>query len=369
MFTALIPNRLMRFRRARRNIVPGEMPGTLRPSPESEPTKLKIVQYDGKTLNSWDSMEFSELRSLYEDKQKVLWVHVTGLADIPLLRQLGELFDLHRLALEDLLSDEQQSKVEEYDEHLFLVEKIIAFEQGLEADQLGLFLGHNFVLTFCERSRDRLQPLHDRLRRNHGILRNMGADYLAYAILDSVIDLYFPVLQKYGETLDRLEDEMFKDPSHDLLIEAYEIRRQLRQMRRWIWPSRDAIGSLVRKGNDFFSDETRLYLRDCYDHAIQIIGQIDTQRDLATDLREFYLSMASNRMNEVMKVLTIIATIFIPLSFITGLYGMNFNPEISNYNMPELQWRYGYPFALSMMALLAACLMGFFISRGWLRRG
>jgi magnesium transporter len=237
---------------------------------------------------------------------------------------------------------------------------------SLETEQIAMFLGPHFVVTFQEREDDFLDTVRQRILAGAGRIRTCGADYLLYSILDTVIDDYFPVLEQYGEKLDALDDQVSSSGERALISEIHNVRSELLCLRRSVWPLREAINSLIRDSGDLISDETGLYLRDCYDHTVQIIDVIETDRELCADLRDFYLTIVSNRMNQVMKFLTIIATLFIPLGFIAGLYGMNFNPKASPWNMPELNWTLGYPFALAVMAATSASLIVVFWRKGWL---
>jgi magnesium transporter len=229
-----------------------------------------------------------------------------------------------------------------------------------------MFLGANFLLTFQERTGDCFDLVRDRIRRRRGHIRERKADYLAYALLDAVIDGYFPVLEACGERLESLEDAVLDKPSGEQSAQIHEMKRDLLTLRRAIWPQREMINALTRDSSAHVSDQTRVYLRDCYDHTIQLMDMLETYREIASGLVDVYLSSVSARMNEIMKLLTIIATIFIPLGFIAGLYGMNFDTGVSPWNMPELSWRWGYPFALGLMAVVAIGLLLFFRKRGWI---
>jgi magnesium transporter len=218
-----------------------------------------------------------------------------------------------------------------------------------------------------EPERDCFDPVRDRLRRNRGIIRQQQQDYLTYALWDAVIDGYFPILEAYGEKIELLEDEVIQKPNNRTLGEIYRIRRELLALRRGIWSQRDALNTLLREGHPFISERIQPYLRDCYDHTVQIIDTIETYRELASGLIDIYLSAVNNKMNEVMKLLTVVSSIFIPLTFIAGVYGMNFNPSSSPWNMPELNWYWGYPVCLGIMLAIALVLIIYFWQKGWLR--
>jgi magnesium transporter len=353
--------------RFRRRTPPGTAPGTVAVDPQAARPIVRVITYG---VDEFEEKEVEDLDSLGElvGRSPVTWVDVQGLGDAQTITRLGEIFQLHPLALEDAVNTHQRPKVDDYGQFLFIVLRMIVPGQRLDTEQVSLFLGPNFVLTFQERPGDCLDPVRKRLRQAKGRVRSGGADYLAYALLDAVVDAYFPAMEQYGECLDRLDAEISAQPGPDVVVRVHQMRNDLLMLRRAIWPLRDDIGTLVREPNPLVSEETRVYLRDCYDHTVQIIDLVETSREMCSDLRDYYLSMVNNRMSEVMKVLTIIATIFIPLSFIAGVYGMNFDPDVSGWNMPELRWSFGYLFALGLMAAVVAGQLFYFWRRGWLRR-
>jgi magnesium transporter len=237
---------------------------------------------------------------------------------------------------------------------------------GFWIEQVSFVLGKHYLLTVQEEpQRDCFGSVRDRIRTNKGMVRKSGSDYLAYTLLDAIIDGFFPVLEAYGERIEELEDEVVTNPTRQTLQKIYEVRRELLGLRRSIWPQRDAINSLIRDGSDLISPNVQIYLRDCYDHTIQVLDMVETYRELASGLMDVYLSSVGNKMNEIMKLLTVISSIFIPLTFIAGVYGMNFNTEKSPLNMPELNWYWGYPLCLGAMVVVAASLVYFFWRRGW----
>jgi len=353
--------------RFRRRTPPGTTPGTVKTDPEAERPVIRVISFGPDDLKEEETEDLDALSGLV-GKRPVTWVDVQGLGDAKTIRRLGEIFHLHPLALEDVVNTHQRAKVEDYDEHLFVVVRMLTEGEQLDTEQMSLFVGPNFVLTFQERAGDRLGPVRRRLRQGKGRIRQLGADYLAYALLDAVVDAYFPVLEQYGEALDALDAQISTRPSPDTVIQVHQMRSDLLLLRRAIWPFRDGIGELLRDSSPLISEETRFYLRDCYDHTLQIIDLVETCREMCSDLRDYYLSAVSNRMGEVMKVLTIMATIFIPLSFIAGVYGMNFDTHVSAWNMPELRWPLGYPLALGLMAAVAGAQLWYFWRRGWLGR-
>ncbi len=344
---------------------PGSAPGTLAIDPEAPHPKMRLMAFGPEGYVEREIEDPEEARTEFE-RWPVTWVNVDGLGDEATLRRLAEIFGIHRLALEDVVSLGQRAKVEPYQDYLFVVGRMPAGEPG-ETEQLSLFLGAHFVLTFQERSGDCFEAVRERIRHGKGLLRGAGSGYLTYALLDSLIDGYFPVLEAVSETLEAIEDEVLGEPEAATISRIHAIKRSLVSMRRAIWPHREAINALSRDAGDFVSEETVVHLRDCYDHTVQIVELVEAYREAASDLMGTYLSAVSNRMNEVMKVLTIIATIFIPLSFIAGLYGMNFDREVSPWNMPELGWYFGYPFALGGMAAIGVGMVVYFWRRGWFR--
>ncbi|MBI3950280.1 MAG: magnesium/cobalt transporter CorA [Acidobacteria bacterium] len=346
---------------------PGTSPGTLRAHEvrRVEKVTISVIDYNEDTYEERVVSSVEEC-FVYRDTPTVTWINVTGLHDIEVIQKLGEKFGLHPLALEDVLNTGQRPKLDEYDEHYFIVVRELQWQDGLQADQISLFLGPKYVITFQELEGDVFDPVRERLRKGKGRIRRMAADYLAYALIDKVVDELFPILEVYGERLEELEDELIERPGRQTLQEIHRIKRDLLALRRTIWPEREVINSLQREESHLIRAETKIYLRDVYDHTVQIVEIIETYRDLAAGMLDVYLSSISNRMNDIMKVLTIIATIFIPLTFIVGVYGMNFNPTSSPWNMPELNWYWGYPAVLAAMAALALFMLLYFRRRGWL---
>ncbi len=353
--------RKLRFSRRTR---PGDLPGLVRTDPAAPPPQVHIIAYGPEELVERRLENCRQLRDLL-GRSPVTWINVEGLGDAETIKTIGELFQLHPLALEDVVNTHQRPKAEQYDGFLFIVARMAELNQRLETEQVSLFLGKNFVITFLEDPGDVFESVRNHLRLKQGRLRNANAGYLVYALLDAIVDSYFPVVEEYGERLDMLEDEVISKPDRTMIARAHQVKRELRTMRRAVWPLREAINLLTRENNDLIDAETRVYLRDCYDHTVQVIDIVETYRELDADLTDLYLSSLSNRLNEVMKVLTIIATIFMPLGFIVGLYGMNFDTS-SPYNMPELHWRYGYPFAWGVIAATAGVMLLFFRWMGWI---
>jgi magnesium transporter len=351
--------------RRRRRPPPGASPGTLVVDPSAIQPVVRFIGYGPDGFEEHGIPNIDNLESLI-GKWPVTWINVDGLADLELLQRLGDIFGLHRLALEDVVNVHQRPKIEDYEDHVFIVTRMIHGEKAPLTEQVSLFLSDRALLTFQERPGDCFDLVRDRLRKHRGQIRERGADYLAYALLDTVIDGYFPVLEAYGERLETLEDSVLAEPSRDHVVQVHDMKRDLLALRRAIWPQREMLNALTRDSTSFVSDQTQVYLRDCYDHTVQLMDMVETYREIASGLLDIYLSSVGTKMNEIMKVLTIIATIFIPLGFIAGLYGMNFDPEASPWNMPELEWYWGYPLALALMLVVALGLLAYFRHKGWI---
>jgi magnesium transporter len=354
-----------RSRKRRAMPPPGTAPGTLNIDPGAPRPVIHLIAYgpDGLTETAIDDVD--KLPAMI-GAHPVNWINVDGLGDEGVLTKLAAQFHVHRLALEDVVNTNQRAKIEHYPDQLFMVAHQIHTDDGISTEQLSLFLGPNYLLTFQERSGDAFDPVRKRIREGRGRMRQAGPGYLAYTLLDAVVDFYFPVLERFGEELDVLEDEVLYHPHRGTIARIHHVKRELLVLRRSMWPLRDALHALLRDETPLFQPEDRYYLQDCYDHTMRVLEMVDTFREVGSGLLDVYLSSVSNRMNEIMKVLTMFASIFIPLSFIAGLYGMNFDPSRSRWNMPELAWRYGYPFALSIMAAVAGGLLLYFRRKGWL---
>jgi magnesium transporter len=290
----------------------------------------------------------------------ITWINITGLHQIAMMGSIGHAIGLHPLLLEDILNTEQRPKIEQSNNTLTLILKAVRCQNGRsEVEQVSLVIGPTYVLSFLERPSDLFAPVRQRLREGNPRIRQMGADYLAYALLDTIVDNYFLTLEQISEQIDQVEDEIIDDPTPEDVQTIHELRRELLYLRKAIWPLREVVSSLHRGEFNQFQPETLPYVRDVYEHIIQIIDTVETFREIVSGLLDMYLSTVSNRMNEVMKVLTIIATIFIPLTFITSLYGMNFQ------YMPELHWRMGYPFVWLTIVLTSVALIIYFKRKGW----
>ncbi len=356
---------MSRHRRATRPTSKAGMPpGTLVYTGERklDKTRLTLIDYDAQTLNEVASETLTGCLAR-RDAPSVTWINVDGLHDVDLVAAVGNGYGVHPLALEDVLSIHQRPKFEDYESHLFLVVQMMAWDAAAESvssEQVSFVLGPHFLLTFQEQGGDVFDPIRERLRANRGRLRKLGPDYLLYALLDVIVDNYFVILEKLDERIEQLEEELTQSPSHLTLQAIHRMKREMIFLRRAVWPLREVIGAIGRTESDLIQPETRLFLRDIQDHAMQVIETVETFRDLLAGMLDLYMSTISNRLNAVMKVLTIIATIFIPLTFIAGVYGMNFE------FMPELHWRWAYPAILAIMLLIGGGMLWIFRKRGWL---
>jgi magnesium transporter len=343
----------------------GLPPGTLVHIGEQRVDRAKITIFD------YDEVHFEEKEAkaieecfLFKDRPTVTWINIDGLHQVDIIEKLGNHFGLHPLMLEDVVNTEQRPKMEDYGDYIFLVLKMLYHREGdvaeIEAEQVSLILGSNFVISLQEHEGDVFGSVRDRIRNNKGRIRKAGPDYLAYSLLDAVVDSYFALLEVVGEKIVDAEQELAAKPTPGILQLIHKFKRGMIFLRKSVWPLREVTSSLQRCESLLIHESTSIYLRDVYDHTIQVIDTVENYGDLISGMLDIYISSISNKMNEVMKVLTIFASIFIPLTFIAGVYGMNFT------NMPELQWRYGYFVLLGVMALVALLLVAFFKKRKWL---
>jgi magnesium transporter len=288
---------------------------------------------------------------------------------VGIIEKIGKNFNLHPLLLEDILNTGQRPKAEDFEDHIFIVSKMLYFEETeseIISEQLSVIIGANFVISFQERHGDVFNAVRERIRNGKGRIRKMGSDYLAYALLDAVVDHYFLILEKLGEKIEGLEEDLLTNPTTETMQSIHNLKREMIFLRKSVWPLREVVNSLEKGESKLIKKSTKIYLRDVYDHTIQVMDSVESFRDVLSGMLDLYLSVISNKMNEVMKVLTIIATIFIPLTFIAGIYGMNFNPEASPFNMPELNWHFGYPAVWLVMILIGLTMLGFFKNKKWL---
>lgn len=344
----------------------GSSPGTLIHIGEQrvEQVGIQAIGYDSGQLEELPIGPDAASRSgMFSGQPAVTWININGLHQVEVIETLGKGFDLHPLVMEDILETEHRPKLENYETYLFLVLKGLQFDEEkaeVRTEQISLILGPDFVLSFLEGNGESFDGVRERIRNNRGKIRRMGADYLAYALLDSVVDSYFSVLERLGDSIEQLEEELIVAPSRTTLQKLHHLKREMILLRKSVWPLREVISALQREDSALVQESTRIFLRDVYDHTIQVIDTVETFRDLLAGMLDLYLSSLSNRMNEIMKVLTIMSTIFIPLTFIAGVYGMNFS------FMPELSWPWGYPAVLGVMALSVAGMLRYFRKRKWL---
>ncbi|NCC23316.1 MAG: magnesium/cobalt transporter CorA [Alphaproteobacteria bacterium] len=359
-----------RYKKHRSHHAPGTAPGTLKAVENAPKPSICVMAYSQQEVVEKNGAAADEIAPLLK-KWPVSWIDVCGLGETGMAETLGEAMGLHRLALEDVFNLAHRAKAEDYQDHMFVVTRMPTVEEdGLHMEQISVFFGRSFVLTFQEKTGDVLDPVRERIRKGSGgRTRLVQADYLAYAVIDTIVDSYFPVLEHYSSRLNHLEDMILANPRKSVIEEAHDIKRDLQRLRNAMWPMREAVSFLQSTESKLIRKDTRPYLRDCYDHVIQVIDLLETYRERAAGLVDLYMSALSQKMNEIMKVLTIIATIFIPLSFISGVYGMNFNTDASPWNMPELGWAFGYPFALGLMLFVALALLLYFWRKGWIGEG
>ncbi len=328
----------------------------------AEHVQIEAYYYtDGGELERRVVTDVDELTA-YRSGRGTLWLDVNGVHEVELVGRLGQGFGLHPLLLEDIVNAHQRPKFEQYGDHLFLVLKMIQHNDAtdeIELEQVSVVLGPGYVLTFQERERDTFDPVRRRLQDPVTRLRQHGADFVAYALVDTIVDNYFGVLEKVGDRIEEIEDDIIENPDRETLEEIYAIKRGLVELRRAIWPLRDALAAMGRGDTPLVQAGTLPYLRDVQDHTLRVIDTIETYRDTAATIVEMYMSSISNRMNDVMRVLTVIATLFIPLTFIVGVYGMNFA------HMPELAWPWAYPAVWAVMVAVTVGLLVFFRRRGW----
>lgn len=345
----------------------GTSPGTLtkeRPA-DATPLRIRLVDFDADEIAISDDVTPEDCEP-YLHRDTITWIHVSGHPAEMTLRELGTSFGLHSLALEDVLNIGQRPKVEPFEDQLFIIMSLPMMEgDDVDVHQVSLFVGENYVISFCEADPVAFAPIVKRLKTTGSRMRSLGADYLMYSILDAVIDHAFPIMEAFGLRLEDLEEQILDGADHESLEKIHIIRRELILMRRKVWPQREVINQLLRDENPLIRNDTRVYLRDCYDHTIQVMDMLETYRDMVGSMLELYMSSVSNRMNNVMRVLTVIATIFIPLTFIAGVYGMNFDRSAGPWSMPELGQPFGYVFVWLVMLAVALGMIAFFRSRKW----
>jgi len=333
-----------------------------------EKTKITLIDYDEGNFEEKELDSVEECFS-YKNTSTVSWINIDGLHQTDVIEKVGTHFNIHPLILEDIVNTGQRPKMEDFDDYLYVVLKMLYpgnKKTETQSEQVSLIIGPQYVITFQEKAGDVFNSIRERIRNAKGRIRKMGADYLAYALLDAIVDNYFIVLERMGEEIEETEQKLVSDPKPQTLQTINHLKTDLLILRKLIWPLREVINGLQRGESPLIKDTTVIFLKDVYDHTIQVIDTIETFRDLVSGMFDTYLSSVSNKMNEVMKLLTIMATIFIPLTFIAGIYGMNFNPEVSPWNMPELNWDYGYLIAVGLMVIVALGMLIFFKRKKWL---
>lgn len=348
---------------------PGTPPGTLigEPQEAGEQFAIHLIDYTAEEFTELDLRDARECHP-YLEKESITWIHVQGIAKTETVRDLGKLFGLHPLALEDVVNTGQRPKADSYEDQLFVVMNLpnVTEANDVNTEQVSLFLGLNFIVSFHRGEAHPFTPVMQRLRKRSGKIRERNSDYLLYALLDIIIDRGFPILEHFGEKLEALEDTLLEEPDKQTLGQIHHTKRELLTLRRTLWPQREVLNLLIRDELPHISIDTRVYLRDCYDHTIQLMDLIEAYREMTASMLDVYLSSISHRLNEVMKVLTVIATIFIPLTFIVGVYGMNFGSRSdSPWAMPELDWYYGYPLLWLVILVIAGGMVLYFKRQKW----
>ncbi|MDR4505050.1 MAG: magnesium/cobalt transporter CorA [Candidatus Scalindua sp.] len=338
----------------------GSPPGTLIHVGETkaETVRITVIDYDGESYREREIQRIEDCFKLKETST-VTWINISGLHQIEIVEKMGKHFELHPLLLEDVLNTSQRPKIEDFGEYLFIVMRMFfcnEVKNEIETEQVSFFVGPQYVISFQEKEGDVFGPVRERIRNGKGRIRKCSTDYLVYTLIDAIVDHYFIILEKTGEKIDRLEEEVLTNATSETLQAIHTLKREMIFMRKSVWPLREVIGTFERTESPLVRETTTIYLRDVYDHTIQIIDTIETFRDVISGMLDVYLSSISNKMNEVMKILTLIATIFIPLTFIAGIYGMNFK------YMPELEWKWGY-FSIWLLMLIVGITMGLYFKR------
>ncbi len=344
----------------------GGLPGHVQASGPTHPTSVHVFTFDHSTYNEHNNVNQLFIDKLVDKPGQITWIDVCGLADSAFIECLGKRFQIHPLLLEDIVHTHQRPKVEIYDDRVALILRLVESTAPLAWEQVSFVLCGATVLTFQERPGDAFDPIRKRIRNRLGSIGSLGADYTMYSLIDVSIDSFFPLMEDYGKTLEDLEDAIEQGIGIEVQNRVHSIRTELSQLRKISWAQREAIQRLIADADDLFQPATLPFLRDCLDHTGQLLDVSETFRDMAGDLRDHYFTQLSQRTNDVMKLLTIISTVFMPLSFIAGVYGMNFNSEISRYNMPETQWYLGYPVVMLLMMAIAAMMLFYFYRKGWL---
>lgn len=352
------------FRTQRRSKKVGLPPGTLVHvgAEHDEKVTISVIDYDAGDIREIETAQVEDLGQ-FKKSSSVTWINVSGVHDVKLVEKIGQVFDIHPLVLEDIVNTSQRPKADISSEYTFIVFKSLDYNEDtgdIIPEQLSLILGSNFLLSFQERPGDPFDPIRERIRSSAGRVRKSGADYLAYCLIDACVDHYFVALESMAERVELLEERLVTDPKKDLLSEIHRLKVDMIFLRRSVWPMREVISRLAAGDSNFVEESTLPYLRDVYDHTVHVVDTMETYRDIVSGMLDIYLSSVSNRLNEIMKVLTIISTIFIPLTFLSGWYGMNFK------NMPELSWEWGYPMVMGIALTVVAVMLAFFRRKRWI---
>ena len=342
----------------------GQPPGTPVPEEASvgEKVRITVIDYDEGQFQERETTSPEECFP-FREKATVTWINVDGVHDVSIVEKICSHYGIHPLVIEDIVDTKQRPKMEDFDEYMYVVLKMLMFDKesdSVTAEQVSMILGQGVLITFQETVGDVFEAIRSRIRNNKGRIRKMGPDYLAYALMDSIVDNYFVVLENMGSMMAFIEEEIIADPSRDVMHFLHDIKRDVLFLRKSVWPLREVINALIKSDSLLIKATTDIYLRDVYTHAIQVMDTAEIFREMLSSMLEIYISSLSNKLNEVMKVLTIIATIFIPLTFVTGVYGMNFR------NMPELNWQLGYWWALGIMAAVAGGMIFYFKRKKWM---
>ncbi|RWM09406.1 MAG: magnesium/cobalt transporter CorA [Mesorhizobium sp.] len=344
----------------------GASPGTLIADPAARRSELRLTLISPEKFKTIDNASIDELNT-HCDRWPVVWLDCTGLANIPLIEEIGRIFNLHPLALEDVVNTGQRPKVDFFEDHAFVALRMIDDVTAHRYEQIAVFFGRNFVVTFQEREGDPFDPVRKRIVASMpNRLRSRGADYLAYALIDAIVDSYFPPIEAASELVDGIEDQMLSTPHKHQMRQLHELRRDANVLKGVLWPMRDALATLIRNDVPYVKAETKIFFNDTLDHSLRLIELVENQRDMLTGLIEMHLSLTQARTNDVISYLTIVSMIFMPLTFLVGVWGMNFEPQSSPWNMPELKAYYGYPAALFFMLAVAIGLVAFFKWKKWL---
>lgn len=346
---------------------PGTAPGTLTRHKMARPVppRISVMEFGEGGVEELHDVTAEQCKA-YLSSETLTWIHVNGHTGPEVLRQLGAMFGLHPLALEDVSNMGQRPKVESYDSQIFLISSLpLLHRDRIDEEQVSIFTGKDYVVSFCSAAEDPFEPVRQRLRNRNGRAHTLTSDYLLYSLLDLTIDQGFPVLERFGELIEGLETELLESPDKSTLNRLHELKRELLLLRRTLWPQRELLNHLMRGDQPLIHAEIQPYLRDCYDHTIQIMDLLEAYRDMTASMLDVYLSSVSNRLNETMRVLTLIATLFIPPTFVAGVYGMNFENPNSPWAMPELGWYYGYPFAWAIMLVMVIGMLIYFRRKKW----